>query len=166
MRTLLPLLLLAPVLLLAACRGSSGDGPPGAAVVERVVDGDTLVVAVGGDDETVRLVGVNTPETVAPDRPVECFGPEASDHLHELLPPGTAVRLERDVEPRDRFGRLLAYVYRHDDDLLVNEDLVAGGYAEARSYPPNTALDAQLQAAQQQAQSIQAGQWGACSAAP
>jgi endonuclease YncB( thermonuclease family) len=151
------------VLLLAACgAGSSSDGPPGAAVVERVVDGDTLVVALGDGDETVRLVGVDTPETVAPDRPVECFGPEASDHLHELLPPGTEIHLERDLEPRDRYGRLLAYAYRRGDDHSINEELVAGGYAEALSYPPNTALEPRLQAAERQARTGHAGQWGAC----
>jgi endonuclease YncB( thermonuclease family) len=145
-------------------RDSSDDLPPDVGRVERTVDGDTLVVDLGGDRETIRLVGVDTPETVDPDQSVECFGPEASHHLAELLPPDTLVRLERDVEPRDRYGRLLAYLYRTSDDLFVNHDLVAGGYAEARSYPPNTALDPELQAAQRQAQTGHAGQWGACPA--
>lgn len=150
----------------AACGGkSTGDDTPGAATVTRVVDGDTLRVDIDGERETVRLVGINTPETVAPDRPVECYGPEASEHLKELLPDGTEVRLERDVEARDRYGRLLAYVYKADDGLFVNEDLVAGGYAQARSYPPNTMLESELQAAQQQARSTGAGQWSACSPA-
>jgi len=152
--------------LAAACGGeSSASDTPGAATVTRVVDGDTVRVDLDGARETVRLVGINTPETVAPDRPVECYGPEASAHLKELLPDGTEVRLERDVEARDRYGRLLAYVYRTDDDLFVNVDLVAGGYAQARSYPPNTTLESELQAAQQQARSTGAGQWGACSPA-
>src|SRR3546814_3636658 len=76
-------------------------------VVVRSVDGDTLVVDVGGSREDVRLIGIDTPESVARDRPVECFGPEAKEHMAELLPAGTAVRLERDVEARDRYGRLL-----------------------------------------------------------
>lgn len=160
--------LLAPVLAVAvtACGGgSSSDDTPGVATVTRVVDGDTLRVDIDGERETVRLVGINTPETVAPDRPVECYGPEASEHLKELLPDGTEVRLERDVEARDRYGRLLAYVYKADDGLFVNEDLVADGYAQARSYPPNTTLESELQAAQQQARSTGAGQWSACSPA-
>ena len=91
----------------------SRDGPPGAATVVRAVDGDTLVVTLAtGGTETVRLIGVDTPETVAPRRPVECFGPEAAAALAALVPPGTEVRLSRDVEPRDRYDRLLAYVHR------------------------------------------------------
>ena len=81
----------------------------------------------------MRLIGIDTPESVAPDRPVECFGPEAKARTAELLPAGTVVRLERDVEARDRYDRLLAYVFRADDDVLVNLLLVEEGYAEARS---------------------------------
>src|SRR3546814_15551017 len=74
---------------------SAGDG-----VVVRSVDGDTLVVDVGGSREDVRLIGIDTPESVARDRPVECFGPEAKEHMAALLPEGTAVRLERGVAAR------------------------------------------------------------------
>src|SRR5205085_3089746 len=91
----------------------------GAATVARVVDGDTIVVHLGGRTETVRLLGIDTPETVDPRKPVQCFGTEASHRTKELLPPGTGVRLERDVEARDIYGRLLAYV-RRDDGTFVN----------------------------------------------
>src|SRR3546814_5335573 len=116
-------------------------------VVVRSVDGDTLVVDVGGSREDVRLIGIDTPESVARDRPVECFGPEAKEHMAELLPAGTAVRLERDVEARDRYGRLLAYVIRADDELFVNLALVAEGFAETNQYRPNTDRQAELDAA-------------------
>ena len=77
----------------------------------RVVDGDTIDVELGGHAERVRLLGIDTPETDEPGKPVQCYGKEASAaHQAELLPAGTAVRLERDVEARDRYGRLLAYV--------------------------------------------------------
>ena len=75
-----------------------------------VVDGDTIAVAFGAHTENVRLIGIDTPETKHPTKPVECFGPEASAHTAELLPPGTPVDLERDVEARDVYDRLLAYV--------------------------------------------------------
>lgn len=145
-------------------RDRAGDPPaaPDEATVVDVVDGDTLVVRVGGSEERVRLIGIDTPESVAADQPVECFGPEASDRLRQLLPSGSTVRLERDVEPRDRYGRLLAYVYRTQDNLLVNRDQVARGFAEAKEYPPNTALSADLATAQRSAQASGAGLWTAC----
>lgn len=142
--------------------GRGGTGPAGAAVVVRVVDGDTLVADVGGHEQHVRLIGIDTPETVAPDRPDECFGAEASRRLTELLPPGTAIRLERDVEPRDRYDRLLAYVFRSEDGLFVNLAQVEGGYAEAREYPPNTARRPELDGAERSARAAAAGLWGTC----
>ena len=77
------------------------------AVVERVVDGDTLVARIGNRSETVRLIGVDTPESVAPTRPVQCFGKEASHFLAAALPAGTEITLVRDVEARDVYDRLL-----------------------------------------------------------
>lgn len=145
--------------------GGTGTGGASNATVTEVVDGDTVHVEISGEPETVRLIGIDTPESVATDRPNECFGREASEHTADLLPPGTAVRLERDVEARDRYDRLLAYVYRSSDGLLVNQDLVAGGYAEASSYPPNTARDADFAAAQADARRRRAGFWGACGSA-
>jgi endonuclease YncB( thermonuclease family) len=132
------------------------------ATVERTIDGDTLVADIDGDDEHVRLIGIDTPESVAQDRPDECYGKQASERLRALLPPGTPVRLERDVEPRDQYDRLLAYVYRATDGLFVNETLVAEGYAEAKAYPPNTTLHQELLAAQSAARAARKGFWGAC----
>lgn len=142
--------------------GPGGTEPAGTAVVVRVVDGDTLVADVGGHEEHVRLIGIDTPETLAPDRPVECFGAEASNRLTELLPAGTAIRLERDVEPRDRYDRLLAYVFRSDDGLFVNLAQLEGGYAEAKEYPPNTARRPELDGAERSARAAATGLWGTC----
>jgi micrococcal nuclease len=159
-------LVAAAVLTTAVVTGSgppAGDRPAaGEATVVRVVDGDTLVVALGDVTETVRLIGIDTPESVARDRPDECFGAEASQRLAALLPPGTTVRLARDVEPRDLYDRLLAYVHRPEDGLFVNADLVAGGFAEAQDYPPNTTHRADLEQAERAARRAGLGLWSVC----
>jgi micrococcal nuclease len=114
--------------------------PPGDAVpaaVQRVTDGDTFVASVRGRRERVRVIGVDTPETVAPDRPVEPYGPEASDFAKRFLT-GATVRLAGDVEPRDRYGRVLAYVWLADGTFW-NALLVAEGYAQQLTIPPNVA---------------------------
>lgn len=132
------------------------------ATVVRVVDGDTIVVDIDGHDEHVRLIGIDTPETVKPNTPVECFGPEASAHTKELLPPGTAVRLERDVEARDDYDRLLAYVYRAEDGLFVNLAIVSDGYAALLTFPPNVAHVDEFVAAARDAEAHDLGLWAAC----
>ncbi len=115
-------------------------GAPANAVparVERVVDGDTFVAAIGGRHERVRVIGVDTPETVAPGRPVERYGKEASGFAkHELT--GMTVRLGGDVESRDRYDRLLAYVWL-PDGTFWNALLAAEGYAQLLTVPPNVA---------------------------
>jgi endonuclease YncB( thermonuclease family) len=93
---------------------------------------------------------------------VECFGPEAKARLAELLPEGTEVRLERDVEARDQYDRLLAYVYRAEDEAFVNLLLVEEGYAESYPYRPNTAHQADFDAAEQAARTAERGLWPAC----
>src|SRR6476469_2975663 len=98
----------AGIALLVGCAPHAAAATDGRATVTRVVDGDTIVVRIGGRDENVRVLGIDTPETHKPDTPVECYGPEASNRLVALLPAGTVVRLVRDVESRDRYGRLLA----------------------------------------------------------
>ncbi|HYP23600.1 MAG TPA: thermonuclease family protein [Actinomycetota bacterium] len=153
---------LAPALLLlfAACSGHRVDltvvapatlhlEPPGyeEAVVSRAVDGDTIEVevtgrvegpgageAVVGETYVVRLLGIDTPESVSPREPVECFGREASAATAALLQ-GTTVKLVKDVEERDSFDRLLRYVYMGAE--LANARLVTNGYAHAYTYPPN-----------------------------
>lgn len=123
--------------------------PPGSesAVVTRVVDGDTIEVRIEsitpgpgagkaqvGTEYDVRLIGIDTPESVRPGTPVECFGKEASSAATVLLE-GQRVTLVKDVEEADRFERLLRYVYLGDE--MANARLVVNGYASAYTYPPN-----------------------------
>ena len=137
------------------------------AIVERVVDGDTIHVRINGDDVTVRLIGIDTPETVKPDSPVECFGPESSDFAKEALT-GQSVTLELDASQgnEDRYGRLLAYVWRETPDgslALFNLDAVAGGYARERQYGSTPyEWKSELARAGQAARAAGAGLWGAC----
>lgn len=139
-----------------------GVGTGTVATVAQVVDGDTLRVEVAGAIEDVRLLGIDTPETVHPSKPVQCWGPEASARTHELLPEGTEVLLQRDAEARDRYGRLLVYAWRRTDHLFVNRALVAEGQARTLAIAPNTAHQATLAAAEHDARTREAGLWGAC----
>lgn len=131
-------------------------------MVQRVVDGDTIEVLIGGTAETIRLLGIDTPESVDPRSPVECFGLEASDHVASMLPMGTEIRLVRDVEARDRYGRLLAYVYRVADGTFVNLTLVRDGFAAVLTYPPNVAHADELTAGAAEARGAGRGLWSAC----
>ena len=141
---------------------------PGEAVVVRVVDGDTVQVrfpASGrgdGSEESVRLLGIDTPETHGPGGLRECFGREASAHTSSLLPAGEQVRLVRDAEARDRYGRLLAYVYRRRDGLFVNLALAKDGYATTLTYAPNVAHRDELLEAVADAREREAGLWSRC----
>jgi micrococcal nuclease len=159
------ILLLLLVTALAASCGGGGDASgadPAVGEVSKITDGDTIHVAIGGGDETVRLIGIDTPESVDPRSPVECFGKEASAHLAELIPVGTEVRLVRDVEARDRYDRLLAYVYRARDDLFVNLQQARDGYADVATFPPNVAHVDDFTAAVAEARDAGRGLWGAC----
>jgi micrococcal nuclease len=128
-----------------------------------VVDGDTIEVAIDGQEYKVRYIGIDTPESVDPRRPVECFGKEAADKNQELVE-GKIVGLEKDVSETDAFGRLLRYVWL--DGRLINARLVSAGYALAATYPPDVRyaeLFAQLQA---EARASALGLWGsACETA-
>lgn len=138
----------------------SGAGP----TVVRVVDGDTVILRIGRIAERVRLIGIDTPETVKPDTPVQCFGPQASAHLKHLLPPGTPVRVARDAEARDRYGRLLLYLWKVSDGRFVNLEIAADGYGRPLSIAPNTAHRADISAAVDQARAAGRGLWKACPA--
>ena len=132
------------------------------ATLVSVTDGDTITVSVNGTKEKVRLIGIDTPETKKPDTPVQCFGPEASAYATSLLPAGTPLHLERDVEPRDKYGRLLAYVYRSEDGLFVNLEIVANGYARLLTFPPNVAHVDEFVAAARTAEADNFGLWAGC----
>ena len=112
-------------------------------------------------EEKVRLIGLDTPESVDPRRPVECFGIEASAHLEEMIPEGSSVLLERDVEARDRYDRLLGYIHRRDG-VFVNEQMVLDGYANVATYPPNVAHTDTFIAAEREARDENRGLWSAC----
>lgn len=171
--TLAAALATASALALTACTSLAGDGtatsgsspaagslPQGDRVrVDRVVDGDTVIV----DGERVRLIGMDSPESVKPDSPVECYGPEAAAELQRLLPRRTAVLLEYDIERRDQYGRVLAYVWLTDPPLLVNVQLVREGFATVATYRPNVRHLDELEAAEREARSAGRGLWSHCS---
>jgi micrococcal nuclease len=154
----------AAALLVVGCSraGAAPSSRPGVANVVRVVDGDTIVARIGTRDEKIRLIGIDTPETVDPRKPVQCYGREASDRMKSLLPPGSSIRIERDVEERDIYRRLLAYVWRASDDLFVNRAMVADGYAHLLTIPPNVAFTDEFTRAAADARSSGLGLWRAC----
>lgn len=131
-------------------------------VVVSVSDGDTFTVEVGGAKEKVRLIGVDTPETKHPTKGVQCWGPEASDFTKSVLTKGTRVRLVRDIEARDRYGRLLAYVYLADTNVFFNLELVRLGFARPYPFEPNTTHESDFAAAAWEARDADRGLWGAC----
>jgi micrococcal nuclease len=146
-----------------------GDGsalrPGGTATarVERIVDGDTVVLDVDGRRERVRYIGVDTPETVKPNTPVQCYGHAASALNEQLVgAAGTAVTLRFDRELRDRYDRLLAYVYRARDNLFVNARLVRDGAARTLPIAPNTSHASELAQLQSAARSARRGLWDVC----
>jgi micrococcal nuclease len=144
--------------------------------VVRAVDGDTLEVRLdGGELETVRLIGVDTPETVKPDTPVQCFGPAASRFEHRVAE-GRRVRLLPGVEPRDVYGRLLAYVWLQPDgprvsdnpgrdaqrERFLNAALVRRGLARTLTIPPNDGFAERFAALERRAARVPTGLWAAC----
>ncbi len=146
------------------CGGGSseGSGAEFSGEVVRVVDGDTIIVQLGDRSERVRYIGIDTPETVAPNRPAGCFGPQAS-HANKQLVGGRNVRLVLDAEPRDRYGRLLAYVYLPSEgERFVNAELVRRGFADTLRFPPNTSHAAEFAKLRNQARSDDLGLWKDC----
>ena len=160
------ILLIGIVLLLASsvvgCQAPTEDTTANAiteAKVIRVIDGDTIEVNIGGSIYKVRYIGIDTPETVHPSKPVECFGKEASGKNRELVE-GKIVRLEKDVSETDRYERLLRYVWV--DDIFVNDYLVRQGYAYAYTYPPDVKYAEQFAQAQREAEENNRGLWAVC----
>ena len=129
------------------------------AVVTRVVDGDTVYVRYRGRSVDIRLIGIDTPETVDPSQPVGCYG-KAASHFTTARLTGERVRLTFDVEHKDRYGRTLAYVWI--GGRLFNEMLVRQGYASVSTYPPNVKYVDRFLAAQRVAQKQERGLWGKC----
>jgi micrococcal nuclease len=178
------LLLVAAVVLLrpweaswAPWGGGRDTRPPAVArgLVVRAVDGDTLEVRLddGEGTEDVRLIGVDTPETVKPDTPVQCFGPQASAFQHRVAE-GRRVRLVTGEEPRDVYGRLLAYAYLLPAQLsdnskraaqrerFLNAELLRRGLARTLAIPPNIRFAERFAALERSAAQAGRGLWGAC----
>ncbi|CAM3351834.1 thermonuclease family protein [Marinicrinis lubricantis] len=129
---------------------------PEFSTVQRVVDGDTFELSTG---EKVRLIGVDTPETVKPGSPVEAYGKEASNFTKKQLE-GNDIILFRDVSDQDRYGRLLRYVFISGDAVMFNERLIAEGYAQVSTFPPDVLYAEHFLTLQQTASSNQLGLWG------
>jgi micrococcal nuclease len=152
------------VLALAAALGGNAlldrgqAGGESTARVERVVDGDTIVLAGG---ERVRYIGVDTPESVKPGTPVQCYA-KAASHFNARLVEGRRVRLRYDAERQDRYGRTLAYVFRSQDGLFVNAELVRRGYATTLTIPPNVAHADDFRQLARGARRAGRGLWSAC----
>jgi micrococcal nuclease len=126
--------------------------------VTRIVDGDTIEVLIDGSQYKLRYIGIDTPESVDPRRPVECFGEEASDRNRNLVG-GKTVGLEKDVSDTDGFGRLLRYVWLGSE--MVNATLVRDGYAQAATYPPDVKHADVFASLQAEARQAGRGLWGA-----
>ena len=156
--------MLCVVLVLSLGCGIATPEPPTAipgrvqAQVIRVIDGDTIEVVVVGQTYKVRYIGIDTPETKHPTKPVEPYGPEAAAKNEELVG-GKIVGLEKDVSETDRYGRLLRYVYV--GDLMVNAELVRLGYAQVSTYPPDVKYQDLFLQLQREAREAGRGLWGA-----
>ena len=148
--------------------GRAKSAPPGVlARVARVVDGDTLKVIISGRTDTVRVIGLDTPESVKPGTPVECFAVRASSEAKLLLPVGSAIRLQADPTQatRDRYGRLLAHVWLADGTLFA-ERMIRGGYGIHYIYEGVPSIYAsRLAAAEAAARSALRGLWSPSSCA-
>ena len=141
----------------------TGEPQPGpapqrtAARVVRVIDGDTIQVEIDGREYRLRYIGIDAPETVKENTPVEWMGPEASA-ANKALVSGKVVYLEKDVSDTDRYGRLLRYVFLADG-TFVNGELVRQGYAQANTYPPDVKYQKRLRALEREARSAGRGLW-------
>lgn len=134
--------------------------PPGDDTsITEIVDGDTVWVEA---DLKVRLIGIDTPETRDPRQPVECYGPEATRQIAELIPPATPVRLVYDADRFDQYGRTLAYVYRRSDGLFINAELLRGGFATTLAVPPNVMHSDEFVAIEHDARNAGRGMWSTC----
>lgn len=157
-RQLKNLVVLLLVCLVSCGLGSSKDVLTGYMPIKKFVDGDTFWVDDGSKKGLkVRLIGVNTPETVHPQKAVEYYGNEASKYVKGLLA-GKRVRLEFDVSRTDRYGRTLAYVYLNDGTFL-NAELVKKGYAQVMTIPPNVKYADQFKRLEREARKHNRGLW-------
>lgn len=155
-----PVIQSAPVATASVTEGIEGEQ----AQVVKVVDGDTIEVILGGVQKTVRLIGIDTPETVDSRRPVGCFGKEASNETKNLLSDKVVV-LQKDVSETDKYGRLLRYIFlplENGQTLFLDDYLVREGFAKVLTYPPDVKYNERLRQAENEAKSSKKGLWGRC----
>lgn len=172
--TFILLLILAVLLVYAFLTRSASDTTPdvsgeqtiyeGPFKVSDVVDGDTIKIDANNRKITVRYIGVDTPETVKPDTPVQCFGKEASDYNKSLVL-NREVYLEKDIGDSDKYGRELRYVYLKNNGNfdMINKSLVAEGYAKVLTVPPNVKYSDEFIRLEREARENQRGLWQKCS---
>jgi micrococcal nuclease len=146
------------IVLLAGCQHSTPASAPGRdqVKIERVVDGDTLEILLNGKKEKLRLIGVDTPETKKPNTPIMFYGEEAAQYTKKRLEKKT-VELEWDVDRKDQYDRLLAYVWIEGE--LFNRTLVSEGYARIATFPPNVKYVDKFKKDQEDARQKQKGLW-------
>jgi micrococcal nuclease len=154
---LVPVILLISYIYVVPSSNKNNNSSAYTYYVERVVDGDTFQIKFNGKLEKVRLIGVDTPETVNPNVPKEYFGKEASDFTKKMISKKN-VRLEFDVQQRDKYGRLLCYVYLEDGRML-NEILLEEGYASVMTVPPNVKYSKRFLKLQQDSRNNKKGLW-------
>lgn len=140
--------------------GPAKAGPSVSVKVEQVLDGDTARFLVDGKSEAVRYIGIDTPEMNYGEGAPGCFAPEAKRFNEELLDRNDRVRLVFDEEKRDRYGRLLAYVY--SGSTLLQAELLKGGYASTIEVPPNTSRAGEFNRLEDQARQSGRGLWSKC----
>lgn len=130
------------------------------AYVTKVIDGDTIELQSG---QRVRLLGIDTPETKDPRKPVQCFGKQAASKTKELLE-GKIVILQKDVSETDKYNRLLRYIFLpiNEGYLFINDYLIREGFAKALTYPPDVKYNEQFREAERQAREESRGLWGRC----
>jgi endonuclease YncB( thermonuclease family) len=134
-------------------------------LVTKIIDGDTIQISengkIDGPKKTVRYIGIDTPETVSPGDPIECFGKEAAAKNAELVL-GKSVRLEKDISETDRYGRLLRYAYldSNQGEIFINITLIQEGYASASAYPPDVKHRDEFREAEKIAREAHLGLWG------
>lgn len=136
--------------------------PDEAYQVANVLDGDTFEIKIGKKNQTVRMLGVDTPETVDPRKPVQCYGKEASDETKSILSHyAVTLKMDKTQSMTDKFGRLLAYVYR-EDGLFMNEFLLKNGLAREYTYSKPYMFQKEFKAFEMAAKEEKAGLWKKC----
>lgn len=151
---------------------NTNDTESNAATIVKIIDGDTYKVSYNGKTENIRLIGIDTPESRANSKAkkdakktgvnvkaITTLGKQATQYIKSLIEPGDQIKIEFDVQERDRYGRILGYVYLEDGTFL-NEKIIREGYAQVMTVPPNVKYQDKFLIAQQEARDNNRGLWG------